>query len=86
MQLSPLVFCPSAQLFLERGFPEHHASEGCHAAMCLELLVEGSQLQLTCAVSLSRFAWTSLKNKTKSYQFLTPEVPQIQEQLPEGTG
>ena len=41
--------------------------------------------QVTCAVSLSRFARTSLKKETESYLFLTPQVPQIQERLTEGS-
>lgn len=41
--------------------------------------------RVTCAVSLSRFARTSLKKERKIYWFLTPQVPQMQERLTEGS-
>lgn len=61
MQLGPLVFCPSARLFLGRGFPEHHAKGGLVLPPCAWYSRKEANCQVSCAVSLSHFARTSLK-------------------------
>lgn len=57
-----------------------------HATVCMRCSWKEANCQVTCMVSLSHFAQTSLKKEMKSYQFLTPQVPQIQQQYAEGSG
>lgn len=54
-----------------------------HATVCMRFSWKEASCQIICVVSLSHFAQ---KKETKSYQFLTLQVPQIQQRHAEGSG